>query len=87
MIIDKTGTETESIRDTLKFLIFISEDFFLRNYPKWEDFSSNQKKEIRSEIVNIIDGLLASDNIPYQHFPEGIEIKRITDNPQPTTHK
>ena len=65
------------------FTVNISEEFFTRNYPEWDDWRDDKKRFIRAILIDAIDRHLSEGRlIPEWLTPEGIEIKKL-----PTDHR
>jgi hypothetical protein len=46
----------------VKYMVYISEEYFLRTYKNdWENFTTDKKKQIREELTNSIDDHLAGN--------------------------
>ena len=76
----------------LKYMVYISEEYFLRMYKnEWDDYTPEKKKEIRDQLTEAIDDHLSGNknagksiqSVVYKdlngEWVKGIEVKAIDD--------
>jgi hypothetical protein len=65
-------------KNEIKYMVYISEEFFTRNYPLWNSHSIEEKRYIRHSYVRMIYECLKIKFPPV--LPEGITIETINQN-------